>query len=61
MGSRGNVVRAAALGLAVFALGAIAGGALVAHWSVRASRLHLQMMRLTFAAEQEMLLRHSWQ
>jgi len=50
-----------AVGLGTLVAGSLLGAGIVAWWSSRASGQYLQMMRLSFATEQEMRLRQAWQ
>lgn len=53
-------MRKALVGLLIFIGGAVAGGALVAHLSARASRLHLAMLRVSLAGEERDQASAAW-
>ena len=53
-------MRKTLVGLLIFIGGAVAGGALVAHLSARASRLHLAMLRVSLAGEEREEASAAW-
>lgn len=53
-------MRKTLVALLIFVGGAVAGGALVAHLSVRASRLHLAMLRVSLAGEERDQASAAW-
>lgn len=61
MASSRPTIKLFAVALVIFMVGVVAGAALVAFWSSKASRLYVQMTRFSFASEQELLLRRAWQ